>query len=242
MNKMKKLALSLLLVLPMVVSAAGMGVYIPFSIGDSSSVTVSDDNSYSSDFDADIDYKSAAGIGFVFDSNIGKDKLFNYRVGIEYQKTTRDTYGDDEGSGSCTQFCDMTRLNLVQTFGFGVLRTPTVRLWVGPRINIAWNYQSTDYDVGYYDNTYTEAAFEFGIAPAVGVNVNLGRLVSLAFDVDYRFAAVVGGYDNGEFDSGTYSGGTRGATARFSVLFRFGETFQPKSSQTQTQGVVDQNL
>jgi len=241
MSKMKKLALSLLLTMPLVGSAAGMGVYVPFSIGDSASVTVSEDN-FDTDYDTDIDYKSAAGIGLVFDSNIGKDKLFNYRVGIEYQKTSRDTYSDEYGSGSCTQFCDMTRLNLVQTFGFGVLRTKMVRLWVGPRINIAWNYQSTDYNTGYYTNTYTEAAFEFGVAPAVGVNVNLGKLVSLAFDVDYRFAGVVGAYDDGELDSGTYSGGTTGTTARFSVLFRFGETFQPASAQTQDQGVVDQSL
>lgn len=231
------LALSLLLALPMSVSAAGMGVYIPLSLGDTSSVTATDDDT-DIDHDFDFDYKPAVGFGLVFDSNIGKNKLMNYRVGIEYQKTTRDTIDGH----SCSRYCDMTRLNLVQTFGFGVLRTRMVRLWVGPRINIAWNYQSTDYDTGYYENTYTEAAFEIGIAPAVGVNVNLGRVVSLAFDVDYRFAGIVGAYDDNEFSSGTYSGATKGATARFSVLFRFGETFDKPAPKAATPNVVDQSL
>lgn len=241
MNKMKKLALTLLLAMPMVASAAGMGIYVPLSIGDTAELTHENDQN-SLTYDSTTDFKSAAGLGIVFDSNIGKDKLFNYRVGLEYQNTTIDTRTINGHTYSCSgSWCEMSRLNLVQTFGFGVLRTKTVRLWVGPRINVAWNWQSNDYDTGYYTATYSEAAFELGIAPAVGVNVNLGRVVSLAFDVDYRFAAIGGAWtDDG--DSGTYTGSGRGATARFSVLFRFGETFQPKSAQTPTQGVVDQSL
>ena len=243
MSKMKKLAFALLLAVPMVASAAGMGVYVPFSVGDTVSVTNTVDN-YDIDYDTTNNMKSAVGIGLVFDSNLGKDKLFNYRVGLEYQSQSVDTGSFESGPEySCNDsFCDYSRINLVQTFGFGVLRTQTVRLWVGPRINLAMNYQSTDYDTGYYTNTYSEASFEIGIAPAVGVNVNLGRLVTLAFDVDYRFAGIVGAWDDGENFSGTYSGGAKGATARFSVLFRFGETFQPASAQTQDQGVVDQSL
>ena len=238
MNKMKKLALSLLFVLPMIVSAAGMGVYIPFSVGDTAQLSNENDQDYDT-FDQTLDFKPAVGFGIAFDSNIGKDKLFNYRIGLEYVNAEMDTSTIRGYTQSCGGHdrCDMTRINLVQTFGFGVLRTKTVRLWVGPRINIAWNYRSNDYDAGYYTANESEVAFEFGIAPAVGVNVNLGRVVSLAFDVDYRVAGVVGAW-NDDGDTGSYSGTVKGATARFSLLFRFGEEFQKVAPQS----AVDQSL
>lgn len=233
MSNFKKLALSLLLAMPIVASAAGMGVYIPISAGDSGSYTQDYDNSLLADRDIDIDYKASAGLGLAFDSNIGKDSLFNYRLGLEFMKQEIDS----EDGVACTGDCDFgTRINMVHTFGFGVLRTQTVRLWVGPRINIAY-----DWDTG--DNGYARVGLEFGVAPAVGVNVNLGRVVSLGADLDYRFATTAGAWDSDiSIDGGSYSGSTRGATARLYVLFRFGEQFQKQAPQTADQGVVDQSL
>ena len=229
MNKMKKLALSLLLAMPMVASAAGMGVYVPFGVSNSSSVT---GDFY--DNTTDKDYESAIGLGIAFDSNIGKDKLFNYRLGVEYMNV-----GVDNVNGFASEQ-DYGRLNFVNTFGFGVLRTKTVRLWVGPRVNIGWNW-TTENNAGGTTIDYAEAAFELGIAPAVGVNVNLGRVVSLGFDVDYRFAALYGAWST-NFDDDTYTGTINGPTARAYVLFRFGEEFQKKAPQSADQGVIDQSL
>ncbi len=230
MSRFKKLALSLLLTMPMVLSAAGMGVYIPLSVGQTMSVTDSPDNATDQDFD--FKFEPAAGFGIAFDTNIGKDKLFNYRLGLEFMNQEIDTVN----GLSCTGDCSFgTRVNLVNTFGFGVLRTKKVRLWVGPRINIAYDFDTGDYG-------YARVGYEIGFAPAVGVNVNLGRVVSLAADLDYRFAAAGGAYDDDFGDSGTYSGGTTGATARFYVLFRFGETFQKPTPQSVNQDVVDQSL
>ncbi len=213
MNKFKELAFALLLAVPMIVSASGMGVYLPLSFGDSGTYTFNPDDT-DIEFDEDRDYKPAAGLGLAFDTNIGKDKLFNYRLGLEYMQ--REV--DEKNGNPCTFECTSSRVNMVNTFGFGVLRTKTVRLWVGPRLNIAWNWQNSD--------DYQEYAFEIGIAPAIGVNVNLGRVVSLGFDADYRFASTGGVWSFDDIDfNGDYSGTTRGATARFYVLFRFGETF-----------------
>ncbi|WP_345976892.1 hypothetical protein [Sulfurimonas sp. HSL3-7] len=218
MNICKKLALSFLLAAPMVASAAGMGVYVPISVANSSSVT-NDSNG-----DVDTDYSPSAGFGVAFDSNIGKDRLFNYRLGLEYMNAKIDTTDSRYEE-------DFARFNIVNTFGFGVLRTKVVRLWVGPRVNIAWNWRTDDpYD-------YTEAAFELGIAPAVGVNVNLGPVVSLGADLDYRFAYVAGAWEN-DLDDDTYDGSVNGLTARFYVLFRFGETFDRPAPQS----AVDSSL
>ena len=233
MNTFKKLALSLLLAMPITSNAAGMGVYLPVSFGTTSSVTKDYDSDLFADQDLDVDFKPSAGLGLAFDSNIGKDSLFNYRLGLEVMKQKLDTVDGDE----CVEDCDFgTRFNMVHTFGFGVLRTQTVRLWVGPRINIAF-----DSDSG--DNGYERVGFEFGVAPAVGVNVNLGRVVSLAADFDYRFASTAGAWDSDiALDGGSYSGTTRGATARFYLLFRFGEKFRTVPEQSVQPQVIDNSL
>jgi hypothetical protein len=125
MNIFKKLALSLLLAMPMIASAAGMGVYIPVSMGDSGSYTQSYDSGLIPDRDIDLDYNPSAVLGIAFDTNIGKDKLFNYRLGLEFMKQEIDS----ADGVNCTGDCDYgTRVNMVHTFGFGVLRTQTVRL------------------------------------------------------------------------------------------------------------------
>jgi len=222
MNKMKKLALALLLAAPMMVSASGIGLYVPFNAGDSMALTVTPEDENRADHDVDFDLKSSAGIGFAFDTNIGKDSLFNYRLGLEMSKEEIDS----SDGHSCTDNCDFgTRYNIVNTFGFGVLRTQTVRLWVGPRINIAGDAYTDD-----DNNNFKRAGFEVGIAPAVGINVNLGRYFALAADVDYRFAAAFGAADEDDTltsqDNGfTYTGTTKGATLRFYALFKFGEDF-----------------
>jgi len=226
MKKMKNLALSLLLAMPVVSSASGMGLYVPIGIANSSSVS---GDYYTATVDKD--YEPAIGFGLAFDSNIGKDKLVNYRLGLEYMNVNVDTVN---GWNSNQEY---SRFNIVNTLGFGVLRTKVVRLWVGPRLNIAWN-ASTD---STYGSDYSEIAFELGIAPAVGVNVNLGRVVSLGFDVDYRFAALYGAWST-TWDDDTYSGTATGPTARAYVLFRFGETYDKPAPKAADNGVVDQSL
>lgn len=223
MNTIKKLALALLLATPMIVSASGIGLYLPYSVGDAYSVTVSPEDTNRADYDTDFDLQSSTGVGFMYDSNLGKDALFNYRLGLEYTKEEIDTF---EGN-SCTGNCEFgTRYNFVNTFGFGVLRTKMVRLWVGPRFNIAFDSYS---DAA--DDNFKRIGMEFGIAPAVGVNVNFGRYFALSADADYRFAATLGAADQDDTiyaqDRGfTYKGSAKGTTVRVYAIFKFGEDYQ----------------
>jgi len=199
--------LASLLAFPMMAQAAGMGVYIPYAFGDSSSLTTSDTSE-----DVTVDYKASSGFGVVFDSNIGKNSLYNYRLGLESVSMSRKD----------ADF-DLSRYNMIHTFGFGVLRKEMVRLWIGPRINIAYMTGSGDFG-------YSETAVEFGIAPAIGVNVNLGSVVSLGLDLDYRFSTVGGSFSNDFGVDDSYAGSTTGMTARFLLMFRFGETFDGSDS------------
>ena len=222
MKTFNKLVLSLLLAAPMTASASGVGVYVPVSVTHSSSVA------YDYEDDVDTDYKPSAGFGFAFDSNIGMDKPYSYRLGLEYLNAEIDSTDSPYKE-------DFSRFNIVNTIGYGLLRTKAVRLWAGPRINIAWNWRTDKAD------DYTEAAFELGIAPALGVNINLGPAVSLGADLDYRFAYIVGAWENDLTDD-SYDGGANGLTARFYILFRFGETLDLSAPQRPQSGTIGSSL
>ena len=226
MKMFKKIVLACLIASPLTLSAAGIGLYVPYSLGDTMEVTVTPDNS-TPDFDQTTEYDSALGLGLMFDSNLGKDKLFNYRLGLEFMNRKVDTVSSGGVTRSCTgDACDMFRFQIVQTFGFGVLRTEMVRLWVGPRINLGYNYQNDEEALF----TQTNVNFEVGIAPAVGINLNFGRYFALSADLDYRFSGVGGGYtydlNGGTSVTNSYKGSNNGATLRVAAIFKFGEDFQ----------------
>jgi hypothetical protein len=230
MNNFKKLALSLLLAMPMVASASGMGIYIPYNISETEELEYTDGGGT-----YDFEYKPSAGIGFVFDTNIGKDKLFNYRLGLEYVRTELDNIdGNSLPAGSTF---DKSTFNIVNTFGFGLLRTQTVRLWVGPRVNV--QFENADFEV--FSISGSQSSIGVGLGLAAGVNVNLGKVVSLAADLDYHAVSVVGTEDFAGFTE-EYTAVNKGATIRFYVLFKFGETFDTAPRPAADQGVVDQSL
>jgi len=229
MKILNKLALALLLTMPAVVNAGGIGLYVPISFGDTTDVSVTPDFGAKDDFDATLEYKSTAGFGLTYDSNLGKDKLFNYRLGLEWMTRTLDTTKVDGTSYNCDGDCDMSRFQIVQTFGFGVLRTEMVRLWVGPRINLGYNYADQVNGSVETKNFNLEA----GIAPAVGINLNFGRWFAIAADLDYRFAYTGGArtssYTIGADETYSYSGSNNGATMRLYAILKFGEDYREGS-------------
>ena len=233
MTKMKNLLLSALVAAPITASAAGMGIYVPLNITETEKHTFDSDTS-STTYTHTYEYKTSPGFGVAFDSNIGKDKLYNYRLGLEYRSADMDTASsnlDDYGTVTKSTF------NIVNTFGFGLLRTETVRLWVGPRLNIQFTGESHS-----ARSEYSRAEFGIGIAPAVGINVNLGNVVSLAADLDYHVAAIAGGKTYSSTSSSkSYTGTNKGLTARFYVLFRFGEKFNTQTQQS-NEATIDQSL
>ena len=230
MKILNKLALALLLAMPAMVNAGGIGLYVPVSLGDTMDVTVTPDLGTQPDYDMTTEFDTSTGFGLTYDSNLGKDKLFNYRLGVEWMDRTISSYSSKNGSGDCSGDCDMYRFQVVQTFGFGVLRTEMVRLWVGPRINIGYNYADQ------YNNAYEtqDFNFEFGIAPAVGVNLNFGRWFAIAADLDYRFAYTAGARTStfilsDKETTASYTGSNNGASLRLYAIFKFGEDYSEDS-------------
>ena len=229
MKILNKLALALLLTIPAIVNAGGIGLYVPISFGDTMDVTLTPDFGTKKDLDATVEYKSTTGFGLTYDSNLGKDELFNYRLGLEWMTRTIDKTTIDGDTESCHGDCDVSRFQIVQTFGFGVLRTEMVRLWIGPRINLGYNYA----DQINNGNETTEINSEFGIAPVIGINLNFNRWFAVSADVDYRFAYTAGGIKTDELfgpnENFTYTGSNNGATMRLYAIFKFGEDFREGS-------------
>jgi len=144
---------------------------------------------------------SISGFGLVLDSNIGKNKLYNWRLNLESNKIkTESGYKYDKSS-------------IINTFGFSLFRNKRVRVFMGPRLE--FGFMSEDNWDG----------IEFAISPTVGVNVHLGSVVSLGLDMDYKIDGLstsTRSYDNYYSDRDeTLSG----MTTRFYVLFKFGERY-----------------
>ena len=231
---MKNLLLSALVAAPLTASAAGMGIYIPFNVTETEKHDF--DTSTSSSYTNTYEYKASPGFGIAFDSNIGKDKLYNYRLGLEYRKSDLDTINGHSYSGTYTK----TMFNIVNTFGFGVFRNENIRLWVGPRLNI--QFETAEHSES---STYSSGSFGVGIAPAAGINVSLGKVVALAFDLDYHVAGIVGSHEyGGTYTTSTdsFTGTNTGLTARFYVLFKFGEKFDTQTTQQSNEATIDQSL
>jgi len=191
---------------PMMLQAGGIGVYIPYSIGQKTTGTFYS-SSGTNDYSLDENIENKAGIGLAFTSNLGKEKMFAYTLGLEYTNPKFENWQDSA-----------TKIGIINTFGFGVYRSDIIKLWIGPRLNLG--YETYD------SNGYSYSGLEIGIAPATGINVNLPGNVSITFDIDYKFAWQGGSASGsaGFLDTyESYTSSPTGMTARLGVMYRFGE-------------------
>ena len=102
-------------------SALGIGFYYEYG-GGSTDWTMDYDEGYhngsyhddwSEDFDGD---KTRSALGFILDTTVARDMLFNYRFQIGYETWKDEVDGFDT--------FDMEGITMTHDFGFGVLRTP----------------------------------------------------------------------------------------------------------------------
>ncbi|HPV42531.1 MAG TPA: hypothetical protein PKX40_15235 [Spirochaetota bacterium] len=106
------------------------------------------------------DYGYGLGGGFVLDTSVARNYVFNYRLNIDASY-----FGVRyRGHG--------IRLNCTHTFGFGFIRTETLRVWMGPQILIGYNDVSRGLDAN--------------AGLALGMNVHLNSMLTLALDMGIR--------------------------------------------------------
>lgn len=122
-----------------------------------------------SKWEEDVDL-TRGGIGLILDTTVAKNKLFNYRLNIGYEAVEYDI----DGGG----IFETEGWFMAHDFGFGIIRKKNLRLWVGPELRFSFveGEQET--------NSNNELhMLTVGIGPVVGLNLNFGKLVSLALKV-----------------------------------------------------------
>ena len=214
---MRKLVLSLLvgfLVAAMSGNAvaAGLGFFGTLEAGTGEDWELEAPNGPSNDdYEADT---GRFGIGFVFDTAVAKDKLFNYRLNAALVGLNVDLEHDyflSEGDA------DLVGLVFDNTFGFGVLRRESVRLWIGPRVRVGFYTGDTDDFTTSGDNDVTAA--EFGVGGVFGANFHVSPTVSLGVETGFMISGYAGEIETA-FGDWDIEGGTGSLFLNGVVLFR----------------------
>jgi hypothetical protein len=170
---------------------------------------------------ADLDSETdVAGFGVAFDTNLAQDRLINYRVvaSLEFAEQEVEQAGlQNEVQGSS--------FSLDQTLGFGFIRTPELRVFLGPSLHLGVGSIDDHIDVEGFRADYEETAFTAGIGPELGINFNIGRHLTLSTSTFVRYGIRVQDFD-GFYDDAGSDGVFRGdeiqAGIRTSIFFRFG--------------------
>jgi hypothetical protein len=189
--------------------ALGLGGYITSGSG-SGEWTAEYPNGSENDFDTD---DSGSGFGFVLDTAVAKNKLFNYRLGLGFESKD---YEDESGSS-----LEIDSFVVENDFGFGVMRTPNLRLWLGPELKISSGtgnvdgIENIDYDL-----------VSVGIGPVLGLNINIGKLITLGFKTGYLFESIFG-QGKVDFTGETidYTGDDTYFYLNFAIIFRINDKY-----------------
>lgn len=157
--------------------AVGLGIYFP-ALGRGSSTVEWSQGGESVDFHPSVNH---FGYGFVFDTRVENPGIFNYRLNLGYDKANFTEEGE-------TYDYDLSCYSINNTFGFAVLQTELVRLWLGPQLSLLYMTYSEDYP----DGDVQVNLFGIGFAPVLGANFNFGRLISVCPELGYHFSFLEG--------------------------------------------------
>jgi hypothetical protein len=135
------------------------------------------------------------GGGIVWDSNLGRDEVFNFRQNLGFDSHLKSSVS-------------LNQVGLVNTFGFAPVRTGLLRFWLGPQLNLhyRWGRDSKDYRVpSVYTFAYpwaimglqrTYEFFTIGTGLALGLNLNVHKNVTIAFEAGMQIAVSLWGKGN----------------------------------------------
>lgn len=210
------LAALLLMLLPSTSWALGLGLNLGYAyrIGTlgAEDTALSTNNSY-----PDLDFSSNdLNVGLTLDTAVARDRLFNYRLNVDYVRGWIDP--DTVPGLSPNAETTSDGVDLENIFGFGVVRRPDLRWWVGPslRISIA-RALSVDSGAAQY---FASPLVNVGAGIVTGVNLHRGRHVSAGMTLGYDINFAVYAFD-APIDI-QYTGALHRVTLGVTVLYRFG--------------------
>ena len=184
----------------------------------------------SSNWDAE---EGTAGFGFVLDTAVARDQLFNYRfqIGLESSKIELELPSGVDATAK------LSGLAITNDFGVGVVRTKNARVWIGPELRLAFKGGNIEFDDEPdnldIDDDWTIGTFQYGIGPVVGGNFHIGNALTLAVKTGVIWETMTGKSDlKIESDDGDdldfdldYESSDVYFFITFSVFYRLGDTF-----------------
>ncbi|MFH0976744.1 MAG: hypothetical protein V1874_13250 [Spirochaetota bacterium] len=168
------------------------------------------------------------GTGFIFDTGIANDRLFNYRLQIGVNKVKMYNNHSDIPN------VDGYEYSIYNNFCFGFIRTPMFRIWAGPQFGFGF-FDGT-YDVkteSTYpdeDSNYLSTTFA-SIGLIAGINIHFDYKLSLGIDGGFRYK-----YHSGDagIDRNTYWEEIKGREyetfIELSVLFRLNDQYESNTA------------
>jgi len=201
---------------PRVAAAAGLGLYGAAGSGDATwDSDYSDGNS--SKVDKDVRFRD---FGIILSTLSSETSVFDYRLNI--------------GAGSLkampgrgTHTYDLHGVVVDNDFGFGIIRTSALRVWLGPEVRIAHRTG----DDGSNGVTYRHVKqYGAGLGPVLGMDVNLGAGLFLALKGGFLANYYQGTGDNVQPAGSDADFHVRETIGYFQVgiIFRFGQAAERK--------------
>lgn len=192
----------------------GLGGY--FSTGSGSGDwTAQYENGVENDFETDDD---GSGFGFVLDTAVAKNRVFNYRLGLGFEQKN---YEDEAGAT-----LEIDNFVIENDFGFGIVRTPKIRLWIGPELKIAAGSGHVDTDV---NEEVDYDVVSVGVGPVLGLNVHVGKVVSIGFKTGLLFESIYGhAQAENSADDVDYTGDDTYFYLNFAIIFRINDVYKKK--------------
>lgn len=177
--------------------AFGLG----FSFG-TGSETWSNDAGYNGDRDV-------SNVGFLIDTAVSLKTVYNYRF----------TFMKEENSANGGAL-DLKGYSTTHDFCFSLLNTKQIKLWVGPELKAGY------YDDLYLNNSSVDVsghATGISVGPAIGVNINLPRVVSFSVTASYHLLGSYSGDYDIAFTHDSFDVDSHGFFVNASVIFRTNE-------------------
>lgn len=157
--------------LPQDATAIGLGADVLAGFG---RLKKTDDSLYGGSSTTTRLSESRLGVGVIYDTNVGQQQLFNYRLGISYQRMKANTTVENIDLHGVT--CD-------NDFGFRLFSDNDLRLWAGPEVKVEY-LEGKSVSAGYRSHT---SGLAVGVAPVVGLNLHLNSDLSLSLKGGYMF-------------------------------------------------------
>ena len=177
--------------------AAGFGAYLEYGHAEG---------------DSDLFDESSTerfGVGFTLDTALASDRLLNYRLSLGYQ------HGERDFDGGPTIDTDGFTIN--NALGFGVIRSPDLRFWLGPSVRISIDAL----DVPGFGIGLDVTDVSIGGGPVVGLNWNIGERVTLSTTLAYQYLYIAEIAET-DFEDETFDAHEHLISLNLSFFFRTG--------------------